>query len=269
MNILEQIIEHKKQEVAGRKKITPVIDLKEFDFFEQECDSLKESLLYKDATGIIAEFKRKSPSRGIINDTAEIFDVLDAYDMKGASGISILTDENYFGGSLNDIYDHRAALMTPVLRKDFIIDEYQIVESKAIGADVILLIAACLTPKEVKRLASFAKSLGLEVLLELHDEKELEHICDETELIGINNRNLKTFDVNIEHSLKMAEKIPPEKIKIAESGINSVDDIVLFKENGFKGFLIGELFMKEADPGVAFEEFVNALKLAPPHAEGF
>src|SRR5438552_13804613 len=169
MNILEQIIEHKKQEVAGRKKITPVIDLKEFDFFEQECDSLKESLLYKDATGIIAEFKRKSPSRGIINDTAEIFGVLYDYDMKGASGISILTDEKYFGGSLDDIYDHRAALMTPVLRKDFIIDEYQIVESKAIGADVILLIAACLILKEVKRIASFAKSFGFEVLFVLND----------------------------------------------------------------------------------------------------
>ncbi len=269
MNILDEIIEHKKQEVAGRKKITPVIDLKEFDFFEQECDSLKESLLYMDATGIIAEFKRKSPSKGIINDTAEIFGVLDAYDIKGASGISILTDEKFFGGSLNDIYDHRAALMTPVLRKDFIIDEYQIVESKAIGADVILLIAACLTSKEVKRLASFAGSLGLEVLLELHDEKELEHICDETEMIGINNRNLKTFEVNIEHGLKMAEKIPNNKIRIAESGINSVEDILLFKENGFKGFLIGELFMKEADPAIAFAEFVNALQLMPPHSEGF
>jgi indole-3-glycerol phosphate synthase len=269
MNILEQIVEHKKIEVAEHKKITPVSDLREYDFFEAECDSLKRSLLFKDGTGIIAEFKRKSPSKGIINNTAEIFDVLDAYDMKGASGISILTDEKYFGGTIDDIYDHRAGLTTPVLRKDFIIDEYQIVESKAIGADAILLIAACLTPKEVKRLAGSAKNLGLEVLLELHDENELEHICDETELIGINNRNLKTFEVNIEHSLKMAEKIPSYKIKIAESGINSVDDIVLFKENGFKGFLIGELFMKEADPAIAFAEFVNALQLMPPHSEGF
>jgi indole-3-glycerol phosphate synthase len=269
MNILEEIIANKKKEVAERKKIMPVTDLKEFEFFETECDSLKKSLSYKDATGVIAEFKRRSPSKGIINDVAEIFDVLDAYDTNGASGISILTDEKYFGGSIDDIYDHRAGLMTPVLRKDFIIDEYQIVESKAIGADVILLIAACLTTKEVKRFASFAKNLGLEVLLELHDEKEVELICDETELIGINNRNLKNFEVNIEHSLKMAEKIPPDKIKIAESGINSVDDIALFKENGFKGFLIGELFMKEADPAIAFAEFVNTLQLMPPHSEGF
>ncbi|MFI5185832.1 MAG: indole-3-glycerol phosphate synthase TrpC [Chitinophagales bacterium] len=262
MNILEQIIEYKKIEVAEHKKNTPVSALRDFDFFETECESLKESLLYKDGTGIIAEFKRRSPSKGIINDAVEIFGVLDAYDMKGASGISILTDEKYFGGTLDDIYDHRAGLFTPVLRKDFIIDEYQILESKAIGADVILLIAACLPPAEVKRLAGFAKNLGLEVLLELHDEKELEHICDETELVGINNRNLKTFEVNIEHSLRMAEKTPKNKIKIAESGIHSVEDVVLFRENGFKGFLIGELFMKEADPGIAFAKFIYDLPKA-------
>jgi indole-3-glycerol phosphate synthase len=179
-----------------------------------------------------------------------------------------LTDENFFGGNDNDLVEARRNDI-PILRKDFIVDEYQIAEAKSIGADVILLIAACLTRAEVKQLATFAKDLNLEVLLELHDENELGHICDETELIGVNNRNLKTFDVDIERSLKMAEKIPNDKIKIAESGISSVDDIVLFKENGFKGFLIGELFMKEEDPAVAFAEFVNALQLIPPHAEGF
>jgi indole-3-glycerol phosphate synthase len=194
--------------------------------------------------------------------------VTTAYTENGASGLSILTDEKFFGGSNEDLIEARINAI-PVLRKDFIIDEYQIVEAKSIGADVILLIAACLAPKEVRRLAAFAKSLGLEVLLELYDENELEHICDETELVGVNNRNLKTFEVNIEQSLKMAEKIPADKIKIAESGINSVDDIVLFKENGFKGFLIGELFMKEADPSIAFAGFVNALQMIPPHAEGF
>lgn len=154
----------------------------------------------------------------------------------------------------------REAVSIPILRKDFIIDEYQLIEAKAIGADVILLIAACLSPGEVRRLAAIAKNLGLEILLELHDEKELDHICDETKIIGINNRNLKTFEVDIEKSLKMAEKIPGDKIKIAESGINSAENIRLFKENGFKGFLIGENFMKEANPGKAFEKFVNKLK---------
>jgi len=198
----------------------------------------------------------------------DVMDVTTTYTEHGASALSILTDENFFGGRNEDLIEARINEI-PILRKDFIIDEYQIAEARAIGADTILLIAACLTPEEVKRLAAFAKALNLEVLLELHDERELEHICDEVDLVGINNRDLKTFEVDIERSLKMAEKIPAGQIKVAESGINSVEDILLFRQNGFKGFLIGELFMKEADPGVAFEEFVNALKLAPPHAEGF
>ncbi len=146
------------------------------------------------------------------------------------------------------------------MRKDFIIDEYQIAEARSIGADVILLIAACLTTAEVKRLAKFAKDLQLEVLLELHDEEELEHICDETEIVGINNRNLKTFEVDIDRSLRMAEKIPVEKIKIAESGISSIENINLFRKHGFRGFLIGENFMKEKNPAIAFASFVNKLK---------
>jgi indole-3-glycerol phosphate synthase len=268
MNILEQIIEYKKSEVKKRKAEVSIAELeKSFDFGRQVL-SLKESLQKGSRTGIIAEFKRRSPSKGAINDTADVFQVTTAYTDNGASGLSVLTDENFFGGSNEDLIGARVNEI-PILRKDFIIDEYQITEAKHIGADLILLIAACLMPKEVRRLAIFAKNIGLEVLLELHDENELEHICDETELIGINNRNLKTFEVNIEQSLKMAEKIPNDKIKIAESGIQSVDDIMLFKENGFKGFLIGELFMKEEDPTVAFAEFVNALKIMPPKAEGF
>ncbi len=150
----------------------------------------------------------------------------------------------------------------PILRKDFIVDEYQILEARAMGADVILLIAACLTPEEVKRLATFATQLGLEVLLELHDEEELLHICDETVLVGINNRNLKTFKVDIERSLTMAQRIPGNRIKIAESGISAVDNILLFRNNGFRGFLIGENFMKAANPAKAFEDFVQELKAA-------
>jgi indole-3-glycerol phosphate synthase len=268
MNILEQIISYKKSEVEKRKAEVKISRLGKSFYFGRETLSLKRTLLQGNGTGIITEFKRRSPSKGIINDKADVITVTTAYTENGASGLSILTDEKFFGGSNEDLIEARINAI-PVLRKDFIIDEYQIVEAKSIGADVILLIAACLAPKEVRRLAAFAKSLGLEVLLELYDENELEHICDETELVGVNNRNLKTFEVNIEQSLKMAEKIPADKIKIAESGINSVDDIVLFKENGFKGFLIGELFMKEADPSIAFAGFVNALQMIPPHAEGF
>jgi indole-3-glycerol phosphate synthase len=260
MNILEQIIADKKKEIAERKKYTQITDLEDFDFFETECDSLKQSLLFPSATGIIAEFKRKSPSKGIINDKVGIFDVIDAYDMNGASGISILTDEKYFGGTINDIYDHKAALHTPVLRKDFMIDEYQFYEAKAIGADVVLLIAACLTPKQVKEFASLAKQLGLEILLEIHNEEELGHICDEVDFVGVNNRNLKTFEVDINTSLNLIDKIPKNKIAIAESGISNVDTIIILKQAGFKGFLIGGNFMKQPDPAIVFAEFVKTLK---------
>jgi len=268
MNILDQIIQQKRSEVEDRKKKVSISELEKGVYFDRGTLSLKESLEKRNRTGIIAEFKRRSPSKGVINDKADIIDVTTAYFESGASALSVLTDKNFFGGSDEDLVEARINQI-PILRKDFIINEYQVTEAKSIGADVILLIAACLSPKEVKRLATFAKSLGLEVLLELHDERELEHICDETELIGINNRNLKTFEVNIEQSLIMGQKIPGDKIKIAESGIRSVDDIMMFKENGFKGFLIGELFMKEADPTIAFAEFVNALRIMPPKAEGF
>jgi len=268
MNILDKIIAYKKSEVGKRKAVVSISELEKGFYFNRKTLSLKESLEKGNRTGIITEFKRRSPSKGIINDKVDVMDVTTTYTEYGASALSILTDENFFGGRNEDLIEARINEI-PILRKDFIIDEYQIAEARAIGADTILLIAACLTPEEVKRLAAFAKALNLEVLLELHDERELEHICDEVDLVGINNRDLKTFEVDIERSLKMAEKIPAGQIKVAESGINSVEDILLFRQNGFKGFLIGELFMKEADPGVAFEEFVNALKLAPPHAEGF
>lgn len=259
MNILEQIIESKKKLLKEKKDWFSIKKLEASPYFERECESLAKRLIAENTTGIIAEFKRRSPSKGIINDKAMIEDVISAYEENGAAGISVLTDEEYFGGNNDDLMNTREMVDLPLLRKDFIIDEYQVVETKSIGADMMLLIAACLSPAEVKKLAVIGKSLGLEILLELHDEKELEHICPETELIGINNRNLKTFEVDIERSLRMAEKIPDNKIKIAESGISSVENIKLFRENGFKGFLIGENFMKEADPGEAFREFVNKI----------
>ncbi|MCW3116146.1 MAG: indole-3-glycerol phosphate synthase [Chitinophagaceae bacterium] len=259
MNILETIIEFKKEEVSKKKREVSMVELERRAFFGRKTFSLKDFLLSKEKTGIIAEFKRRSPSKGIINDKVDVGDVTKGYTENGASCLSVLTDKHFFGGSDEDLIKARVNKI-PVLRKDFIIDEYQIFEAKSIGADVILLIAACLTPVEVKTLAAFAENIGLEVLLELHDETELGHVCDETGIIGINNRNLKTFVVDIDRSLNMARKIPVGKIKVAESGINSVENIILFKENGFDGFLIGENFMKEADPTIAFALFVQQLK---------
>ena len=259
MNILETIIEHKKSEVRRRKSEVRIDELEKRTMFTRPILSLKDFLLDKSKTGVIAEFKRRSPSKGIINDQVDVEKVTKGYADNGASCLSVLTDEKFFGGSDEDLLKARINEV-PILRKDFIFDEYQLGEAKSLGADVILLIAACLAPAEVKSLAVFAKNLGLEVLLELHAEEELEHICDETTVIGINNRNLKTFDVDIERSLRMAEQIPLPKLKIAESGIRSVDDILLFKRHGFHGFLIGENFMKAHDPTIAFAEFVRQLK---------
>jgi indole-3-glycerol phosphate synthase len=259
MNILDKIIEHKRKEVAERKGQVPVKELEKQEGFKRQVLSLKQFLLDESRTGIIAEFKRKSPSKGIINGAADVVEVTSAYARLGASGLSVLTDTEFFGGSTADLINARVN-QVPILRKDFMIDEYQIVEARAMGADVILLIAACLTPAEVKRLASFAASLQLEVLLELHAEEELDHVCDETNLVGINNRNLKTFEVDIERSLRMAERIPADKVKIAESGISSVANIRLFRQHDFRGFLIGENFMKEAQPGEAFHKFIAQLE---------
>ncbi|MFT3936118.1 MAG: indole-3-glycerol phosphate synthase TrpC [Chitinophagaceae bacterium] len=259
MNILDKIVAHKKIEVEQRRQLVPVAMLEKQSLYVAETYSLAKFLLDESKTGIIAEFKRQSPSKGIINANADVVKVTNAYTQHGASCLSVLTDETFFGGSTEDLLKARVNKI-PILRKDFMIDEYQVVEAKAMGADVILLIAACLSPARVKQLAAFAKSLELEVLLELHAEEELEHICDETKLVGINNRNLKNFEVDIDRSLKMAAKIPADRIKIAESGIGKVSTIQLFKENGFRGFLMGENFMKEADPGQAFAKFVQELK---------
>lgn len=258
MNILEEIIQYKRSEVEKRKSQARAGDLEASAFFQRPVLSLKESLLDKTRTGIIAEFKRCSPSKGVINANADVVSVTTAYAAHGASGLSVLTDEQFFGGSDKDLVQARVNAI-PVLRKEFIIDEYQLIEARSIGADAILLIAACLEPAEVKKLAGTARRLGLEVLLELHDEDEIGHICDDTAIIGINNRNLKTFEVDIERSLRMAEMIPEEKIKIAESGISSAKAIALFRKHGFHGFLVGENFMKQPDPGMAFAAFVKEL----------
>jgi indole-3-glycerol phosphate synthase len=261
MSILEKIIAHKKEEIEVRKMLVSEQDLKSSEYFERKCLSLKNNLLEENATGIIAEFKRKSPSKGFINKDADVELITKAYHSFGASGISVLTDHEFFGGSTHDLLGARQNEI-PILRKDFIIDPYQVMAAKAMGADVILLIAACLAPAKVKSLATFAKECGLEVLLELHEENEIDHICDEVDMIGINNRSLKTFEVDIDRSLQMGRNLPTNRVLVAESGINSIDTIKVFRDAGFKGFLMGENFMKEEDPGLAFKLFVSELQRA-------
>ncbi|NCI51084.1 indole-3-glycerol phosphate synthase TrpC [Sediminibacterium roseum] len=259
MNILDTIIAHKKKEVAARKQQVSVAELEKGYFFSHPVLSLRSFLADPSKTGIIAEYKRKSPSKGIINDKATVEEVTMAYAANGASGISVLTDHEFFGGSLQDLTE-ATINEVPLLRKDFMIDEYQLIEAKSFGAEVILLIAACLSPAAVKTMATTAKQLGLEVLLEVHNEEELGHVCEAVDLVGVNNRNLKTFEVSIDTSLGLINKIPKEKPAVAESGISDVNTIVTLREAGFKGFLIGENFMKEASPSIAFADFVNQLK---------
>lgn len=259
MNILEEIIAYKKSEVAGRKARRSIAMLEKTDLFARETLSLKDCLLDQSKVGIIAEFKRRSPSKGVINESADVVEVTKAYTDFGASGISVLTDTNFFGGSTEDLLAARVHSI-PVLRKDFMIDEYQIIESKSIGADIILLIAACLTPLQVKQLAQTAGKLKLGVLLEIHDENEVGHICDQVDFVGVNNRNLKTFSVDLDQSIRLAEKIGNSKLKIAESGINDVKNIAYLKKYGFDGFLIGEHFMKQENPAASFKKFVEELK---------
>ena len=259
MNILETIIEHKKIEFANAKHQISIEQLRQSELYHRPVYSLKKFLLDDTKTGIIAEFKRQSPSKGIINDTADVVAVTTGYTDNGASCLSVLTDSKFFGGSTQDLLKARINKI-PILRKDFIIDEYQLEEARAMGADVILLIAACLTPQRVEELTIYAKSLQLEVLLEIHKEEELSHICDATEIVGVNNRDLKTFKVDVNHSIELGKRIGAEKIKIAESGIHDIETISIFKKSGFRGFLMGELFMKHPDPTFAFAHFVNQLK---------
>ena len=210
MNILDKIIEHKKVEIEKRKQLISIEELKQEENFNLKTFSLKEFLFDETKTGIIAEFKRRSPSKGIINDKADVVEVTKAFTDNGASCLSVLTDSIFFGGSADDLRRARVNNI-PILRKDFIIDEYQLAEAKAMGADVILLIAACLTPEHVQELAFFAKSLNLEVLLEIHNEQELAHICNEVDFVGVNNRDLKTFSVDINRSIELSKQIPGDR----------------------------------------------------------
>ena len=257
MNILDKIVLTKKKEVEEAKLRTSVREMEKTFYFKSDTFSLKGNLLNPLKTGIIAEFKRKSPSKGIINDSANIKDVTMGYTAAGASGLSVLTDEQYFGGILEDLSIARRSNDNALLRKDFIVDEYQIIEAKSHGADVVLLIAAVLSKRKLVQFAKIAKSVGLEVLMEVHSKDELGKINEFVDIVGVNNRNLKTFQVDVKQSLSLAKFIPDNFLKISESGISKPETIIQLKDAGFNGFLIGEQFMKTSDPVEAFNDFIK------------
>lgn len=261
MNILDQIVAHKQKEVAERKSLYPVKLLEKSIYFETQPVSLKKYLLRQDKIGIIAEFKRKSPSKGMINPYVSIERTSVGYMQAGASALSILTDAQFFGGKNEDLTIARKYNFCPILRKDFTLDEYQIAEAKSIGADAILLIAAILSPEQIATLASFAKSLHLEVLLEVHDKEELQRsITSDIDAIGVNNRNLKDFTVNINLSKELSRHIPAEFVKVSESGISQAETIIELKSYGFQGFLMGETFMKNSRPEKACAGFIEKVQ---------
>ncbi|APQ16443.1 indole-3-glycerol phosphate synthase TrpC [Maribacter hydrothermalis] len=260
MNILDKIVADKRKEVELKKSIIPVSQYETSVLFERETNSLAQALKLSD-TGIIAEFKRRSPSKESINQNANVGQVAKGYENAGVCGMSVLTDIKYFGGSIEDLVLARASVKLPLLRKEFIISEYQIIEAKAHGADVILLIAAILTKQEIKTFSEFAKSLGLDVLLEVHNEAELhKSIMPSLDMLGVNNRNLKTFEVSLDTSKSLSKLIPDDFVKVSESGISSVDAIKELKPFGYQGFLIGENFMKTDNPGKSAIEFIKNLK---------
>ena len=261
--ILETIIARKKNEVTERKAQVSVKKLEMKGFYGQATNSLKTSLLNLASTGIITEFKRKSPSKGIINGNVSAAEVTKEYVNAGAACLSVLTDIDFFGGSDQDFLDARITNPSiPMLRKDFMVDDYQIIEAKSMGADVILLIAAALNPQEVLRLARFTKSLGMETLLEVHDEEELNRSLSEyIDIVGVNNRNLKNFsEENIDASIELFSKIPSQFIRISESCISKPENVIQLKKIGYNGFLIGETFMKTPFPGLALKDFIEKIK---------
>lgn len=259
MNILDKIVIDKRKEVELRKSLIPTSQLEQSILFERHTISLAQNLK-NSQSGIIAEHKRRSPSKSVINHNLNVQDVASGYETAGVCGMSVLTDGKYFGGSLDDLIIARASSNLPLLRKEFIIDTYQILEAKAYGADVILLIAAILTREEIKQFSEFAKSLNLDVLLEVHNEEELhKSIMPSLDMLGVNNRNLKTFEVSLETSKQLSQLIPDEFVKVSESGISSVEAIKELQPFGYKGFLIGENFMKTDNPGESAKEFIKSL----------
>ncbi|MGQ7868024.1 indole-3-glycerol phosphate synthase TrpC [Sunxiuqinia sp. sy24] len=261
MTILDEINANKRREVAAAKEKISIDELKLSPFFKRTSNSLKAALQAKGASGVIAEFKTKSPSRGMINANAEVTEVTSAYVAAGVSGLSVLTDHPYFGGSFENLAKARFANpQTPILRKDFMLDPYQVYEAKAHGADLILLIAASLSKEELLRLSETAKELGLEVLVEVHAEEEVDKLNPLVDLVGVNNRNLKTFEVDVETSVRLSKQLPSDMVRISESGLSSIENIHYLRSAGFDGFLMGENFMKTEDPGKTCTEFMRNLR---------
>lgn len=267
-NILDEILATKVKEVAERKKLYPISLLEQSNYFASPSVSLKNSVSQPDTSGIIAEIKRQSPSKGVINAHVSVERTSIGYVQAGASALSVLTDKVFFGGSNDDLTVARKFNRCPILRKDFIVDEYQIIEAKSIGADAILLIAAALHPNQIKAFVAQAHQLQLEVLLEVHDRGELqENLESGADLIGVNNRNLKTFELNIQISKDLAPTIPKEIVSVSESGIESPETIIELRSYGFKGFLMGQNFMQHSRPEAAAREFIQQLtKLTQSHA---
>ncbi len=260
MNILDRIIADKKNEVALRKSLFPISYWEASPLFDRPLNRLS-ARLRSSHSGIIAEHKRRSPSKQTINTKLSVSEVVQGYDKAGACGLSILTDHKYFGGSLEDLNLARATTTLPLLRKEFIVDEYQLIEAKAQGADLILLIAAVLSREEIQTLSTVAQKLDLEVLLEIHNQEELEKsIMPSLDLLGVNNRNLKTFEVSLETSRALAPLIPDEFVKVSESGLSDIQSIKILQSIGYQGFLVGENFMKTTQPGSAAQEFISQLE---------
>jgi indole-3-glycerol phosphate synthase len=261
MNILEKIIARKRIEILESKREKSFSDLEKEIYFSKPTNSLVKALRAASSPQIISEFKRKSPSKGIINAGVTPEVVTKDYVNAGAVGLSVLTDSDFFGGSFGDFLKAREANPSiPMLRKDFIVDEYQLFEAKAIGADVILLISACLSPSEIAFLSSRAHDLNLDVLLEVHSKEELlDTVGDDIDMVGVNNRNLKTFETSIETSIVLSSLIPDSVVKISESGLKDAETIIRLYQNGYKGFLIGETFMKTVNPGAALADLQKDL----------
>ena len=260
MDILTQIALTKRNEVALKKKWVSEKELSQSQLFSVPTRSLKRSLEQRDF-GIIAEHKRRSPSKSVINQKIALPEIITGYEKAGAGGISVLTDGTYFGGSLEDLLIARGCTELPLLRKEFIIDTYQITEARAFGADAILLIAALLNREEITTFTAMAHDLGLEVLMEVHNAQELEHAwIPDLDMIGVNNRNLKTFEVSLDISRELSDKIPAGTLKISESGLASHREVQELKTLGFNGVLMGEVFMRENHPGQTLETFLNTCR---------
>jgi indole-3-glycerol phosphate synthase len=260
MNFLERVVAYKHREVEEQKSLIPVCELEKSFFLQKRTVSLRDSLLREDLFGIIGEFKRKSPSKGVMNRNSSPATVCSDYIGAGCSAVSILTDSGFFGGSKEDLSMVRRNCNCPILRKDFIVDEYQIIEARSIGADAVLLIAELHAADKMEQLYRFARSLDLEVLVEVHDKKNISFIPYDARLVGINSRNLGSLKVDLENHMQLINQLPPDVVKVAESGIRSITDFIKLKQTGFDAFLIGELFMNTPDPGKSCDNFISQLK---------